>query len=446
MKTLHTSDPLRNILTTYDAGIPVGIASYCTANELVIEACLQQALRFQDFVLIEATANQVNQYGGYTNMTPVDFREFVHQIADRISFPHDKIILGGDHLGPLTWQNESEESAMKKAKELVKLYVMAGFKKIHLDTSMKLADDTEDLLTDETIARRGVQLYCACEEAYQELLRSNPSETRPVYIIGSEVPIPGGAQEAEDSVSVTKPESLQHTITTYQKAFKDAGIEDAFQNIIGVVVQPGVEFGDENIMRYDRVAAKELTTLAKNIPGLVLEGHSTDYQPARALKEMVEDGILILKVGPALTFALREGLFALSAMEKYLIPEELRANFVETLEYVMLQDQSNWKKHYHGNEDALFLKRKFSLSDRCRYYLSSPTIKACIQKLFDNIDNTSIPLSMLHQYMPQQYYKVRDGILPLTAHSLVKDCVVSAIEDYNFATHHNYMISSLFYN
>lgn len=47
---------------------------------------------------------------------------------------------------------------------------------------------------------------------------------------------------------------------------------------------------------------------------------------------MVTDGIAILKVGPALTFGLREALFSLSMMEKELVPEEKRANFIETLD------------------------------------------------------------------------------------------------------------------
>ena len=109
-----------------------GIPSFCTANGLVIEACIRQAARFNDYVLIEATANQVNQYGGYTGMKTRGFQRFpVFEIADRNGFDRDRIILDGDHLGPLTWQNEPEASAMAKSVELVKLFVSAGFKKIH---------------------------------------------------------------------------------------------------------------------------------------------------------------------------------------------------------------------------------------------------------------------------------------------------------------------------
>jgi D-tagatose-1,6-bisphosphate aldolase subunit GatZ/KbaZ len=439
-------DAMRSMLQKRKNGMRyAGIPSFCTANELVIEACLKQAMRFDDYVLVEATANQVNQFGGYTGMKPADYRDFVYQIADGIGFPKDKIILGGDHLGPLTWQDETEKDAMEKSIELVKLFVLAGFKKIHLDTSMRVADDPKDqVLSDETIARRGAILYEACEEAYQELLKENPCEARPAFIIGSEVPIPGGAQEAEDTIQVTSPEAVEQTIRVYREQFEKRGLKDAFSNIIGIVVQPGVEFGDADIFHYDRVKAAQLTTAMKKYDNIVLEGHSTDYQSPEELREMVEDGIAILKVGPALTFSLREGLFALSMMEKMLIPEDKQARFIEVMEEIMTRNPGNWKKHYHGSDAQLAIKRKYSFSDRCRYYFAQPEMQEAIQKLFRNLSETDSPLSMLRQYMPQQYIKVRDGLLSMNPRDLAEDCVVHLVEDYNYATKLNYVISDAF--
>ena len=432
-------DAMREMLAKRKKGMKyAGIPSFCTASDLVIEACLKQAMRFDDYVLVEATANQVNQFGGYTGMKPADYRDFVYKIADGIGFPKEKIILGGDHLGPLTWQDEPEAEAMAKSVELVKLFVLAGFKKIHLDTSMRVADDPRDeMLSDETIARRGAILYEACEEAYQELLKKNPDEVRPAFIIGSEVPIPGGAQEAEDSISVTKPAAVEKTLAVYEEQFKKRGLNDAFDNIIGIVVQPGVEFGDADVFHYNRTNAAELTEAMKKHTNVVLEGHSTDYQPPECLKEMVEDGIAILKVGPALTFSLREGLFALSMMEK-------QAHFIEVMEETMLKNPGNWQKHYHGSDAELAIKRKYSFSDRCRYYFAQPEMQAAIAKLFANMSEVEIPLSMLRQYMPQQYIKVRDGLLSMDPKELAEDCVVHLVEDYNYATKLNYMISDAF--
>ncbi len=436
-------DALRQILQKRNQGMPfAGIPSFCTANELVIEACFRQALRFDDYVLVEATANQVDQFGGYTGMKPADYRDFAYRLADGVGFPREKVILGGDHLGPLTWQDEPEESAMAKSIELVKLFVSAGFKKIHLDTSMRVADDPRDVaLSTETIARRGAILYEACEEAYQARLREHPGEARPAFIIGSEVPIPGGAQEAEDSISVTEPEAVEETLRIYREQFEKRGLGDAFDNIIGIVVQPGVEFGDSEVFRYDRTNAAKLVKAMKKYPNIIMEGHSTDYQPPEALKEMVEDGIAILKVGPALTFALREGLFALSAIEDLLVPEADRAHFVERMEDVMVKDPSHWRKYYKGTEAEQAIKRRSSFSDRCRYYFARPELKDAIEKLFANLSKVEIPMSLLHQFLPYQYAKVRAGTLPLEPRALAEDCVVHMVEDYNYATKLNYQIA-----
>ena len=46
----------------------------------------------------------------------------------------------------------------------------------------------------------------------------------------------------------------------------------------------------------------------------------------------------MLKVGPGLTFALREGLFALAAIEDQLVPAGDRSHVVDEIERVMLAD------------------------------------------------------------------------------------------------------------
>lgn len=444
-KTMNKNSLLR-MVEKRQAGIHVGIPSFCCANKIVIEAILEQSKRFDDTVLIEGTSNQVNQFGGYTGMTPSDFIKYTYSIADRIGFDRDKIVLGGDHMGPLPWCDLPAAEAMEHAKLLVKLCVEAGYKKIHLDTSMRLGDDPLDRpLTDDVIAERGAILFEECEKAYQEMLNENPDEIRPVYVIGSEVPISGGSQKVEDHVAVTRAENFENTLLAYKKEFKKRGIAELWENVIAIVVQPGVEFGENGIHPYNRVEASTLCKALTQYPDIVFEGHSTDYQAPIKLREMVEDGIAIIKVGPALTYALREGLFALSKMEKELIPDEsAQARFEEVLDEVMLENPKNWIKHYHGTEEEIRLDRKYSFSDRCRYYFVDPRVDTAMEKLFFNMDNVRIPLGMLHQYMPRQYARVRDGRLPMKARELVKDCIVELVEDYNYAVKTNYMINGIF--
>lgn len=430
---------IRSMIVKRQRGIPCGIPSFCTANSIVIEACLQQGVRFSDSILIEATANQVNQYGGYTGMRPADFREMVYALADKVGFPKSNIILGGDHLGPLTWCSEPEVSAMEKAEVLVREFVAAGYKKIHLDTSMRVGDDsrTEPLDLDK-IARRGARLYRACEETYQQMLHDHPNEERPVYIIGSEVPIPGGEQSAEDTISITRVEDLEATLAAYQRAFDAIGMPEAMENVVGIVVQPGVEFGDENVACYNRGKTVELCEAVRKHPGLVMEGHSTDYQPTFHLQEMMIDGIAILKVGPALTYALREALFALALIEQELLPQEQQSHFMSVLDTVMIENDRDWKKYYRGTDHEVFLKRRYSLSDRSRYYLQNPKVEAAMEKLFYNINHVKVPQGLLRQFLPNQYIKIREGLMHCEARELVKDHIIDVVEEYNCATKCNY--------
>ena len=437
---------IRKILQKRENGIHCGIPSFCTANKIVIETCLERAKQNGDYVVIEATSNQVNQNGGYTKMLPKDFADFVYEIADKIKMPKSKIILGGDHLGPLPWVNEPEEVAMKEAEKLVELCVSSGYLKIHLDTSMKLgSDDPNKPLSDDTIARRGVRLYKKAEETFAKYKKAHPNAVHPVYVIGSEVPVPGGANDKEEKgMKVTSPRDFENTLSAYTKAFRKAGINDAWKNIVAVVVQPGVEFSNFDIHKYDRKEAKQLCKTLKRYPNIVFEGHSTDYQSPIHLRQMVEDGIAIIKVGPALTFALREALFQLAMIENELIPEAKPSNFIDVLEGEMLKNPKHWEKYYLGSEFEKHLNRKYGLSDRSRYYMTSPVIEASIDKLIKNFDGVEIPLGMLRQYMPMQDAQVRDGKIKATPLELMKANVATIVDIYNFAVKTNYILSEVF--
>lgn len=440
------NNPLYSLVTKRQSGIFTGIPSFCSANKIVIEAILEQSKRFDDKVVIEATSNQVNQYGGYFRMTPYDYRDYVYQIADKINYDKTNIILGGDHLGPQPWQHLPEKEAMENSKELVRQTVLAGYLKVHLDTSMRVGDDdVNQPLSDDIIACRGAILMKEAEEAYQELLQENPEAIHPVFVIGSEVPIPGGAQD-NDKMKITTPDDFENTIIAYKRQFEKYGITELWKYVIAVVVQPGVEFGESEIHKYNRLDSFRLCQKLKEYPDLVFEGHSTDYQSPEALKQMVEDGIAIIKVGPALTYAVREGLFALSHIERELEEDDSkRSHFIEVLDQRMVANPKDWKNYYKGSEKEQALSRKYSYSDRCRYYLTQPEVEFEMEKLFYNMSKVDIPMGLLMQYMPIQYMKVRDGKIGKTARELVKDKVVNIVEDYNYAVKRNYMVGSIYF-
>lgn len=438
-------NPLKKIVELQKQGKNVGIYSACSANEYVIEAVMKRGISDGSCVLIESTANQCDQNGGYTGMTPADFKKFVFEIADRSGFDRSRIFLGGDHLGPLTFAFKDEPEAMADAEELIRHYVRAGFTKIHIDTSMKVNSDPADVrLSDEIIAGRGARLAKVAEETYKELLLQEPEAIPPVYIIGSEVPIPGGAVGAEDNgVQVTRVEDFKNTVDAFRQAFTGAGLgEDVWERVIGVVVQPGVEEKDSGCTEYDRGKAKELMASIKEFPSLVFEGHSTDYQTKIKLRELVEDGVGILKVGPGLTFAMREGMFALEQIEKELLfgTDMQPSKFAETLDAEMCRDDKYWKKHYQGTELEIRLKRKYSFSDRCRYYMPTPAVCEAADRLIRNLRTVGIPLNLLSQFMPIQYTKVREGELKNDPVELMEDRIINTIDEYLYATHQKDLI------
>ena len=426
---------LQEIVKRQKAGEKAGIYSCCSANEFVLKAAIERAKQLSTPVLIESTANQVDQFGGYTGMKPADFFKYVTSLADQAALAPELLILGGDHLGPLTFAKYTEQKAMELAEELVRQYVAAGFTKIHIDTSMRVEGD-EPRLTDEIIAARGARLCAAAERAYAERLRVHPDAVKPVYVIGSEVPIPGGAQEAEEGVSVTRPEDFKTTYSVFKSEFEKNGLEGAFSRVIAVVVQPGVEFGDGDVFEYNAIKAGKLTDALKEYPNIIFEGHSTDYQTKFGLRAMVNDGIAILKVGPALTFALREGLFALENIERELLGDTdvYLSNFRNVLERSMLKKPANWAKHYHGDGTAQKFARAFSFSDRARYYLPDNAVELSVRRLIKNLENITIPQTLISQYMPVQYTKLREKALSTGAENLLKDRVVNCIDEYLFAT------------
>lgn len=416
---------MQDLITRHKAGEQAGICSVCSAHPLVIEAALRFDLNTERKVLIEATSNQVNQYGGYTGMQPHQFRDFVLQIADKVGFPHQRIILGGDHLGPNCWQNESAEAAMAKSVELIQAYVAAGFSKIHLDASMSCADDATPLAP-QTVAERAARL---CEAA--ENVATPEQKSRLTYVIGTEVPVPGGEASTIGSVHVTRVEDAALTLETHREAFSRRGLEAAFNRVIAMVVQPGVEFDHTQIIHYQPQAAKALSAWI-NQTSLVYEAHSTDYQSREAYRALVKDHFAILKVGPALTFALREAIFGLAHMEEALIAPERRSRVLEVIDEVMLNEPGYWKKYYRPTWSQAMVDIHFSLSDRIRYYWPHPRIQQSVEKLIANLNEVALPPGLISQFLSGQFESINAGTLAATPHSLIIDKIQDVLRAYRY--------------
>ncbi len=416
---------LLDLVRRHKSGAPAGIYSVCSAHPLVLEAALRLARRSGSFALIEATSNQVNQEGGYTCMRPAGFRDRVLALASDVGLPHDRVVLGGDHLGPNCWQRLPSSTALQNAGVMVGEYVAAGFRKIHLDCSMSCADDPHSL-GDELIADRTAAL-CEITEAAWHSAGGEP----PVYIIGSEVPVPGGAHETLQELAVTTPEAAHATIEAHRRAFARHGVEAAWSRVVGLVVQPGVEFDHHQVIDYVRSEAVELSRSIEPVRGMVFEAHSTDYQTAANLEALVQDHFAILKVGPGVTFALREAIWALSdiALELNLMPE---ASVKDTVLREMKRDPRHWSAYYIEPERQDF-DLQFSLSDRIRYYWNASVVERVCTQLFERLASTGIPMTLISQYLPVQYAAIREGRLTSDPRELALDSVEQVLRHYDSA-------------
>ncbi len=429
---------LLELVRRHKAGDALGIYSVCSANPLVIQASMKQALGDDSYLLIEATCNQVNQFGGYSGWTPADFAQMIRQICVEMKFAEDHVLLGGDHLGPFPWKNLPLKQAMANAAGMIQAYVAAGFGKVHLDTSMACGDDPqEEPLDPNVIAERSAQLCRLAEDS------DAPGPVRPVYVIGTDIPTPGGAQSAETALQITTPAELQVSLDAFRKAFERQNLSNAMERVMAVVVQPGVEFGDEGVTEYDRAVADGLARFIERQPGLVYEAHSTDYQRAESLRELVIDHFAVLKVGPALTFALREALFAMARMEvEYLAKhtDVLLSNLIETVDDAMLRNPSYWRSYYHGAAEAMAFDRKYSRSDRIRYYWSDTDVSTALRRLLSNLERYPLPLTLISQYLPVQYRRLQDGELENQPTAWIHDHIMSVLQTYSAACRSTFLM------
>ena len=420
---------LLDFVDRHRRGAAEGITSICSAHPDVLHASMTHALAGSHPLLIEATSNQVNHLGGYTGMQPSDFRDFVHGLADGVGLPRERIILGGDHLGPNCWQGKSAQEAMGLSDVLIDRYVEAGFRKIHLDCSMPCAGDPA-VLDDDIVAARAARLARVAEAAWHRV-----GGEAPVYVVGTEVPVPGGAHEDLDTLAVTRPEAARRTLAVHQEAFDKAGAGAAWPRVIGLVVQPGVEFDHDKVIDYRPEGARELCASLAAHPGLVYEAHSTDYQTVEALYALVRDHFAILKVGPGLTFALREALWSLVGIEQEWLGSDGSPDLRQTVMSAMQEDSAHWQKYYH-DDARLSLDLQYSLSDRIRYYWSRPLVAQAARRLLNRLDQAApsgLPMTLISQYMPWQYEQIRAGRLANSALALLDSSVHRVLQQYAFA-------------
>lgn len=413
---------VHDLIARNRAGEAVGLPCFCTANEHVLRAVFAHAARTGAPTVIEATCNQVNQDGGYTGMTPKDFMEWLHGLADEAGAPMNQLIFGGDHLGPNPWKSEPVDQAMEKARELVKLYVEAGFTKIHLDASMACGGEPNPSFAQ--IAERAADLCAVAEE-------HAPDPENLIYIIGTEVPIPGGETEEPDALDVTSVARFRDTIQTHKDAWTARGLNAAWSRIVSVVTQPGVDFGHTSIYPFVPENAQPLSKAILAEEGLTFEAHSTDYQSTEALAELVKNQFFFLKVGPELTFRFREAVWALAFLEDALC-QEGSSQIRKIIEDRMNANPGYWQEYYNGTDEEVLLLRIFSYSDRIRYYWADAEVSAAFDVMIAGLKAKSLPQTVISQ----AFMGLEFDAVPTSPTLLIEQQVTRCIDRYFKAAGH----------
>jgi len=278
------------------------------------------------------------------------------------------------------------------------------------------------------VAVRAARL-CAVAEMTWQRVGGEP----PVYVVGTEVPVPGGAHELLMGLQPTAPEAAAATIDAHQRALAAAGLSQVWPRVAGLVVQPGVEFDHYKVIdfRPERIAALSGVIAAQ--PALVFEAHSTDYQTAANLAALVRAHFAILKVGPGLSFAMREALWALAQIEAELLPAGRSSELRATVLAAMNAEPRHWGKYYATEGAQLALDQQYSLSDRLRYYWPVASVERALARLFANLAANPPPLTLLSQYLPRAYAAVRSGELAMNARDWVFHHVDGVLQQYSAA-------------
>src|SRR5262249_23932147 len=125
-----------------------------------------------------------------------------------------------------------------------------------------------------------------------------------------------------------------------------------------------------------------------------------------------------------LTFAFREAVFALAAIEQEWLGRRrgVRLSDIRSvLEDVMLAHPEGWRRYYEGDEERKRFARAFSWSDRIRYYLPRPEGEAPLQHLPPSPAAVATPPPLLSQYLPGPWGALLSAGNEATPRSLVHE-------------------------
>ena len=341
------------------------IPSFCTSNKEVLNSIMVFAKIYNLPLLIETTSNQVNQFGGYSKLTPRKFYNKIMKMTERFNLNKNRVRIGADHLGPLPWAKKNEKIAIKNSIRLFRDCVKTGFKKIHIDTGMNLKNDRK--LNKNIIIERCRKIYFSCTtDKFKKI----------DFIFGTEVPAAGGSKKFK--LMQTSLDSIKDDVKEYKKLRKN----------FSLVIEPGLSFTNNKAYKLNMVSFKKKLKFSKKLK-FFYEAHSTDYQSLGSLKKLVNNNFLYLKVGPEMTYSFMRAVLFLEKLEKKYFFSKI-SNIRKIISLEMDKKNIYWKDYYKGNIRKKEFLKFYSLLDRSRYYWTNKKVLSSLTILKKNVNSIKI--------------------------------------------------------
>ena len=160
-------------------------------------------------------------------MTPKDFRSFLDSQAARAGFPQERIILGGDHLGPYPWRSLRLSAQWLLHGSLSpRASGPVTQRSIWMPVCRWLAT-LRAALTPRGLPRGERRSLRRRQRRRSANTRVHPSSAPPVYVIGTEVPAPGGVASGHGRRrGGDGPRELRQTVALCEEAFRRLGLGD----------------------------------------------------------------------------------------------------------------------------------------------------------------------------------------------------------------------------
>jgi D-tagatose-1,6-bisphosphate aldolase subunit GatZ/KbaZ len=232
---------------------------------------------------------------------------------------------------------------------------------------------------------------------------------------------------------VTSREDIADLLDATKECFIQKGLMSAWERVVAVVVQPGIDFSDMQVARYRPQLAAELVAYHSSLPGIMTyEVHAADYQSETAIGKLVMDHFTIMKVGPCLTNAYREAIYALAQIEIDWLKGKKGyrlSGIRHILESVMKNNPEHWQNYYSGEPLEVAFLRQYSYRDRIRYYWNYPEVETAVKRLLKNL-HRPIPFVLIKQYFPDLYPAIESGEISPTVYSLIKGRIGQTLAPY----------------